>query len=174
MYIAIDFETTGLLAPTAAPLDVQPHIVQIAFLLLDPDFAEVTSFNELVRPPIHIPAEVSRIHGITDDQVKDRKTFAVFAKELRSLSNEATWIGQNVPFDQGCLYHELRRLGTDWKPTPSLDLMDFIRAKWGKRRKLGDVYLDLFGERFAGAHDALADIRATVKCLAALRKEFNV
>jgi DNA polymerase III epsilon subunit-like protein len=181
MYCAIDFETTGLLLPSAAPLEKQPHIVQIACLQCDEELNITNEWMTLVKPPVHIPAEVSKIHGITDEMVKKAPTFKdedLLAK-LKSMTRGPIWLGQNVPFDVGCLYHELRRLVDDpdelgelrFLKGPKADLMDLIIAKWGKRRKLGDVYLDIFGTKMVGAHDALADIKATVACYKALRQE---
>ena len=173
-YFACDFETTGLLAPTVASLDKQPYIVQIAAITLDAKLNTIEEISCLVRPPVHIPAEVSKIHGITDAMVKDEESFRVVSCWFLEALEGLTWIGQNSPFDLGVLYHELRRIGKKTELIPSIDLMDLIVARWGKRRKLGDVYQDLFGRKLEGAHDALFDIRATVECMKALRKELNV
>lgn len=173
-YFACDFETTGLLAPTVAKLDRQPYIVQIASITLDAGLNTIEENSCLVRPPVHIPAEVSKIHGITDAMVKDAESFRVASLWFLETLDGLTWIGQNTAFDLGVLYHELRRLGMKIEGIPSIDLMDLIIARWGKRRKLGDVYQDLFGRKLEGAHDALFDIRATVECMKALRKELNV
>lgn len=177
MFFGCDFETTGLLAPSAAALETQPYIVQIAIVTLDRDFNQREEWMTLVKPPIHIPAEVSKIHGITDAMVKNAPTFEQCLDQLGKMINGHHWLGQNIAFDQGVLWHELRRLQPDkpfWDPATnneSLDLMDLIIAKWGKRRKLGDVYKEVFGVELAGAHDALADIKATIECYKALRRE---
>ena len=173
-YFACDFETTGLLAPTVAKLDKQPYIVQIAQITLDKDWNAIETKTTLVRPPVHIPAEVSKIHGITDDMVKGSPRFSEIADEMVEDLQGLTWVGQNTAFDLGVLYHELWRAKLLTEPIPSVDLMDLIIARWGKRRKLGDVYQEIFGRKLEGAHDALFDIRATVECMKALRKELNV
>lgn len=175
MYCAIDFETTGLLLPSAAPLEKQPYIVQVALMLLDDDFNAQQTECFLIKPPISIPAEVSKIHGITDAMVKDQKSFAEVTPWIVTQIVSRTWLGQNIPFDMGCLWHEMRRMNLaqsamlDPASIDKADLMDLIIVKWGKRRKLGDVYQDLFGTKLVGAHDALADIKATVACYKALR-----
>jgi len=165
------------LLPSAAPLELQPHIVQIAMLQCDEELNITREWSTLVNPGVKIPAEVSKIHGITDEMVKGKDTFdnprigTMFKVMLRGN----IWLGQNVPFDTGCLFHEMRRLDPNEESRllggEKADLMDLIIAKWGKRRKLGDVYLDLFGTKLAGAHDALVDIKATVACYKALRLE---
>jgi DNA polymerase III epsilon subunit-like protein len=177
MYCAIDFETTGLLLPSAAPLEKQPYIVQIACLQCDADLNVTKEWMTLVKPPIRIPAEVSKIHGISDADVKDAMPFASHFPQIMEMLFDRNWLGQNVPFDMGCLWHECRRKSQIVFPDPgrgkhhTVDLMDLIIAKWGKRRKLGDVYFDIFGTKMVGAHDALADIKATVACYKALRSE---
>jgi len=162
-YFACDFETTGLLAPSAAPLEVQPHIVQVGYFLLNENFKEESCGCYTVKPPIPIPAAASKVHGITDETVE--RCSPLYPDAIVGMMRDRCWVGQNVPFDKGCLYHACRRAGIEMPETPSLDLMDFIVARWGKRRKLTDVYADLFNEPMAKAHDALADIEATIKCL---------
>jgi DNA polymerase III epsilon subunit-like protein len=176
MYCAVDFETTGLLLPSAAPLEKQPHIVQIACVQCDNELNITHEWSTLVKPPVHIPMEVTKIHGIEDKMVKNSPTFQECFKMVNTLTFNRFWLGQNAPFDLGCYWHELRRIKTDhpfFEPIrfEVADLMDLIIAKWGKRRKLGDVYLEIFGKKLEGAHDALADIKATIACYKALREE---
>lgn len=170
MYFACDFETTGLLLPEVADLDKQPRIVQAAWILLDEAFNEVSTMNVLINPGVPIPQEVSKIHGITDEMVADKLGFDFYQPMIEVAMKDATWVGQNVPFDKGVLHHELRRIGKTLPETPSLDLMDFIVSRYGRRRKLGDVYAEVLGKPLHNAHNALADISATVELLKEMMK----
>lgn len=173
MYFACDFETTGLLKPSAAPLEKQPHIVQFGVILFDSQWREISWHCELVKPTVKIPEEAINVHHITDEMVETAFPFAAHVDALLDMQKGRIWVGHNTPFDQGVLYHEARRVKRKFIPGPSLDLMTYCEAKWGKRRKLTDIHQDLFGCPFEGAHDALNDLRATVKCLHRLREEME-
>ena len=81
-----DLETTG----TNIAND---RIVEIAVLKINPDGREETRVH-LVNPEMHIPAEVVAIHGIKDEDVKDKPTF----KEL--AGNLIAFIGNSDLADQ--------------------------------------------------------------------------
>lgn len=73
--VVLDTETTGLDAATA-------RIVQIGVLrLVEGKLASEAHFERLIDPGIAIPAEVSAIHGITDDKVKGAPPFAAVIDE---------------------------------------------------------------------------------------------
>ena len=52
------------------------RIVDICILRREPDGSE-TVFSSLVNPGVAIPAEVSAIHHITDEMVKDEERLSV-------------------------------------------------------------------------------------------------
>src|SRR3989344_2971103 len=62
-FIAFDTETTGISSASDC-------IVEIAAVAFDEEFEQRT-FATLVKPPIPIPREVIRIHGIDDTMVAD-------------------------------------------------------------------------------------------------------
>ena len=77
------------------------------------------------------------------------------------LKAEAKRLNINFNFDQ------VRRIDT-MKSTS-----DLIPGK-KKRPKLQELYTSLFGKPFEGAHDAMADIRATKDCFLQLIKATNL
>ncbi len=72
-----DLETTG----TNISKD---RIVEISILKVFPDGKE-ESKTWLVNPEMKIPKEVIAIHGITDEDVKDKPTFKELAKEIHNF-----------------------------------------------------------------------------------------
>ena len=72
--VFFDLETTGLNVG-------KDKIVEISFIKVMPDGEEIER-TELINPGIHIPEECSAIHGITDQDVADKPTFAEIADDL--------------------------------------------------------------------------------------------
>ena len=66
-----DTETTGLPKNWKAPvtdLNNWPRLVQLAYLCCDNDGNEISSGDFIIKPEgFSIPAQVSKIHGITNE-----------------------------------------------------------------------------------------------------------
>ena len=70
--VFFDLETTGMNI-------AQDRIVEISYLKIFPDQSEeIKTFR--VNPEIPIPAEITAIHGISDDDVKDAPKFKEVAQ----------------------------------------------------------------------------------------------
>jgi DNA polymerase-3 subunit epsilon len=88
----LDFETTGL--------DLgRDHVVSFGFVPVESGRVALRgAMYRVVRPPIPIPAEAIRVHGITPDELADATTFDEVAGELaealagRTLVAYAAWI----------------------------------------------------------------------------------
>ncbi len=93
--LILDTETT----------DLDGLIVQIAVI----DIEGNVLFDTLINPGTPIPAEATKIHGITDEMVADAPTFASIEPALRALLIGRRVAGYNVNFDWGILHNELRR-----------------------------------------------------------------
>lgn len=174
MKLFVDTETTGLLKSTRDFFG-QPGIVQLAAIKLDDDMREVAHMNILVNPEIgKWEDEAIKTHGITPDRVKDAPTFfeagAAFAEFALGCD---TFAGFNCKFDKDVLWWQLIRYGLEknfpW-PLRDLDVMKVaskvmeVQGKRGtKYPNLGEAYRYCFKRDFEGAHDALADIRATAE-----------
>ena len=149
-----DTETTGLLLPQVAPLASQPYLVEIC--ILSDDF----EFHSLVKPPIPIPPEVSRIHGITDAMVQDAPTFAGIADTIIYHLQGQLVNAYNASFDQNVLRYEFKRLGMILPVSHWHDPMHDAQMDTGKRWKQAELYAALTGQKLEKAHSALHDTRA--------------
>ena len=65
----------------------------------------------LVNPQIPIPKEAFDVHGISDDDVKDKPSFADVAAEVMQALGAAVPVAYNADFDRGFLVAELSRAG---------------------------------------------------------------
>lgn len=149
-----DTETTGLLLPQAAPLNSQPYIVELCIIQDDGSI-----FHSLVKPPIPIPAEVTRIHGVDDAKVIGAPTFAELAPFVASLLT-GTVRAYNASFDANVLRYEFMRLGKVMPSIRWVDPMHTAQMDTGKRWKQADLYAALTGQKMVNAHSALADTQA--------------
>ena len=175
MTICIDFETTGLLDNSLIPLDKQPRAIEICCIKIDDTtFKSIDKFHTFINPGIPIPEKITSITGIKDEDVEDAPSFAAIYNDLcEFFLGERTMVAQNLGFDRDILLHELRRIGKEIQfPWPfqhecTVELTTHLK---GYRLKLGDLYEQLFGEKFPDAHKAEVDTEALVRCYVACRE----
>jgi DNA polymerase-3 subunit epsilon len=65
----------------------------------------------LINPDRLIPADAIRVHGITDDKVKDAPRFAEIVIDLCDFIGDAPIIAHNAQFDRNFIDHEFGRCG---------------------------------------------------------------
>lgn len=179
-----DTETTGL-PDFKAPSESahQPHIVQLAALLVDMDTREtIQSMDVIIRPGgWTIPDEVAAVHGITTQHALDvgiPESMAVsMFMELWSGRNR---VAHNQQFDARIVRIALMRyVDTEaadiWKEgaaectaimaTPICQLpptAKMVRAGFNKFKtpNLGEAYRHFTGNELVNAHSAMADVLA--------------
>ena len=85
--VFFDLETTGV--DTS-----KDRIVEISMIKVMPDGSKDIKTRR-VNPEMHIPAEATAIHGITDEDVKDEPTFRQLAKSLAQFIQGCDFGGFN-------------------------------------------------------------------------------
>ena len=165
--VLIDFETTGLTAPSVADLDKQPRVIEVGVVVYD-DGALVKEHSELISPGVEISAEITKITGITNDDLKGRRTFVEVLPTLRQMFADTDFfIAHNAPFDRACLEYELKRAACDdfpWPPNTICSAQEFTH-EFGYRPKLTELYERKMGAPLAQTHRALDDIKALAEVL---------
>ncbi|MEW5676851.1 DNA polymerase III subunit alpha [Flavobacterium enshiense] len=188
MYLIFDTETTGLPRSWSAPItdtDNWPRCIQIAWQLHDELGNLVEHQDYLVKPEgFNIPYDAERIHGISTELAMEQgiSLLEVLEKFNIALSKAKYIVGQNVGFDvniMGCEFHRMN-VGSDMVKMPVLDTCTETTAELlklpggrGGRYKLPtltELHQYLFGEPFAEAHNATADVEATTRCFLELIK----
>lgn len=173
-FLVIDTETTGV--------DVtQDRVVELGAVYFEGGRrGEVRRMR--INPERPIPKEASEIHGIYDEHVRHKPTFAQVAPRFcahvdgSALDSEPPWlVGYNATgFDVPLLNAELARagLGPPINATEVLDLMLFVR--WHHRhlrsRSLTSI-CQHYGVPLSQAHSAAADAEATGRLLLLLCEE---
>src|SRR5688572_14574942 len=164
--VVLDTETTG----EHPGFD---RIVEIGLVKVYPDGRE-TSWQTLVNPGIRIPPEVTEIHGITDEMVRDAPSFA--SKEVGGILhaglNDCTIAGFHVNFDLRFVkaeYARVNALAPEWRA-----VIDAARiAQIMEPRTLTAAVKRYLGEEFEGAHRADVDAKATLRVLRAQLAEYQ-
>ena len=184
-FFFFDTETTGVPLNYKAPssdTNNWPRLVQLAWILTDEESNRIHTGNLIVKPDgFVIPADATKVHGITTQRAKEEGvSLAEAIEQFKADLDVATYIvGHNIDFDKKIVGAEMIRLGMkdELEKKKSYCTMqssiDFckIPGKYGyKYPKLQELYKKLFGAEFENAHDAMSDIEATEKCFWELKK----
>ncbi|MBU1012891.1 MAG: ribonuclease H-like domain-containing protein [Bacteroidetes bacterium] len=161
-----DLETTGLNI-------TNDRIVEISILKVMPDGTQKT-LTRLVNPTIPIPQEVTEIHGIKDEDVKDKPTFKDMANELNQFLHNCDLSGYNaLKFDIPLLVEEFFRaeVNFDLKHRRFIDVQNIFHKM--EQRTLKAAYKFYCGKDLIGAHGAEADTKATYEILVAQLEKYQ-
>ncbi|HEY6556857.1 MAG TPA: 3'-5' exonuclease [Polyangiaceae bacterium] len=173
--VAIDTETTGRDPANDRVVEVGCVVWQRGDV--------VTRQHWLVNPGRSIPQEAFDVHGIGDDDVRDKPAFSEIAGELVELLSGSIPLAYNAEFDREFLKAELQRAGIlHAAPPPALrkgvewiDPLVWVRElqKEEKSKALGEVCARL-GIVLERAHRAASDAEAAVRVLHALCGDVRV
>lgn len=158
--VFFDLETTGV-------DPAKDRIVEISTVKVMPDGTNVQKTHR-INPEMHIPAEATAIHGITDDDVKAKPTFRSIAKSFATFIEGCDIAGYNSnKFDIPVLAEEFIRAGVDidLKHRQFIDVQNIFHKM--EQRTLIAAYKFYCGKDLVEAHSALADTLATYEVLKA-------
>ena len=176
--ILFDLETTGLPKAEGSHLDMQPSIIEFGAIKLDDELKEISRMEFLCNPGHPLPPIITKITGLTDDDLKDEKPFVAHYNEVcEFFIGQKTLVAHNLSFDRKILRFELERLDKMTKfpwPYEHLCTVEIGESVWGKKRKLGDIYEEITGNKIDGAHRSTADIEAMIEIFKWYRKEGHV
>lgn len=185
-----DSETTGLPLfrdPSDDPR--QPHLVDICILAYSPDGTLVDSFEAMVRPDGWvIPADVTAIHGITNEMAMDMGIPESEALDgFMAIHDRAGLrIAHNINFDDRIMRIALSRYRgkeaadafkatpgyctclnskplVKCPPTPKMIAAGFGRPGQYKPPTVAEALLHFTGEELVGGHRARPDTEACAR-----------
>jgi DNA polymerase-3 subunit epsilon len=103
--IVLDTETTGL-------DPYQGHrLIEIGCVELVNRFPTGQVFHRYLNPERDVPEEAFRIHGLSNDFLRDKPFFSEVCEELLAFIGDAPLVAHNANFDLGFLNAELERCG---------------------------------------------------------------
>lgn len=163
-FVVLDTETTGVL---------DGEICQIA--IIEADGTEI--INTLVRPSLGIPQSATRIHGITNDGVKNAPSWADVQPKVREILRGRDVVIYNATFDRKMMHRSDEKAllpPVDYKTEARYwDAMEFYaqyNGEWSEYhqsytwKKLTDA-ATRFGIDTKHAHTALADCNMTLEVI---------
>ena len=162
----LDLETTGINVAS-------DRIVEISLLKILPDGSKET-LTMLINPTIPIPYEVTLIHHITDNDVKDSPKFRDAAHKLIQFIGNADLAGYNSnKFDIPLLVEEFLRadVGFDITGRRFVDVQNIFHKM--EQRTLSAAYKFYCNKEHIQAHSAEADTIATYEILLAQIEKYD-
>ena len=152
--VYLDTETTGL--------DPKDEIVEIS--IVDEDGSVL--LDNFVRPSQPIPSEATRIHGITNEDVKTALRWPFLWREVRPLLAGRLIVMYNADFDVRMMRQSMITYRQPW--TEKFDTFDLLkvyaefRSEWDMKRQSYRYFsLDAAGKHariaLPNAHRAAAD-----------------
>jgi len=161
-----DLETTGINI-------TQDRILEIAVIKVMPN-GEVIRKSNVVNPTIPIAPESTAIHGISNEDVKDKPSFKEVAKDYARFFEGADLAGFNIlKFDVPMLVEEFLRAGVefDYSRKKLIDAQKIFHMM--EKRTLSAAFRFYCEKDIVDAHSAEADTQATMEVLYAQLKRYE-
>jgi DNA polymerase III subunit epsilon len=164
--IFFDLETTGINVS-------KDRIVELTILKIIPNGEEMMK-TWRINPTIPIPEKASKMHGIYDQDVKDKPTFAEMAREINSFIDNSDLAGYNSnKFDVPLLLEEFLRADVDFdiKKRRLVDVQVIFFKK--EPRNLSAAYRFYCNKDLINAHSSEADVKATYEVFKAQIERYD-
>lgn len=167
VFTVFDTETTGLEPKNC-------RVVEAGGIRFDARGIN-SRFNVLINPGAPMPAEVTKINGITDSMLKGQPDAAKVMPDFLRFIGDSVLIAHNAPFDVNFINSELSRLSLPPLRNRVIDTRIFAKEMFPGLPKyaLQDLALH-FGIQALDAHRAEDDARVCMElfliCIEELRK----
>ena len=123
--VFLDTETTGLSFKDGH------KIVEIACIETKDLIPTGKIFHKLINPERDIPQEAFKVHGFSNDFLKDKDTFNLIAEEFLNFIKKKRIIIHNAPFDLSFLNGELNLIKKDLiNSSVVIDSLELARNKY--------------------------------------------
>ena len=155
--IVLDTETTGL------EVDQGHRIIEIGAILLEDRKKTDQHFNTYLNPQRAIDEEAQKVHGISNEKVKNEPEFSEIAESFLEFVQGSVLIIHNAPFDLGFLNSELKRASSEYPLLEEIceieDSLLLARSKFPGQRNSLDALSNRFevGGYDRSFHGALLD-----------------
>lgn len=164
--LVFDTETTNLIKKDLTDV----YAIQLSWIIFDTDSYKEEENDYILKVPVKI--NNSSIHGITknisDNGYYISEIIGIFLEDVKKCD---VLVGHNLQFDMNMVEIELNRLGLEDEIDMLYSKKYFDTMREGKKYlkvkkfpKLQELYTTLFNKNFENAHNALFDVKATLRC----------
>ncbi|WP_077326638.1 ATP-dependent DNA helicase DinG [Virgibacillus siamensis] len=166
-FAVIDLETTGH-SPSKGD-----KIIEVGIVIIEKD--QITDeFSTMLYPEKSISSFITKLTGITNEDVADAPLFLDRAHEIADMLQNCYIIAHNVPFDLGFINEAFAASGLAKLTNPVLDTVELARILCPKAPgfKLGQLaeYMKLDHH---DPHRALSDAIVTAELFLALKQKLS-
>jgi len=158
----IDTETTGLLMHPRAKKALQPRCIEFGAVVINEAGEQLETLSLLINPQQKLEPIITKITGLTDQDLADKPVFADVAEDISKLIGGCdVVIAHNLPFDKGVLDREFNLLacGVAWPAIQFCTVQENVPV-YGYRIKLKDLFREVTGQVWTQKHRALDDCMA--------------
>lgn len=150
-FTIVDVETTG-------GNQYFDRVMEIGLIRVE-DGKVVEAYQQLFNPGTAIPEFITKMTGISDDDVVDAPEFSELAKEIHAKFGDAVFVAHNSQFDYGFIQEEFRRAGIAFE-APQLCTVKLSRLLFPehKRHNLTEL-ISRYGFECNNRHRAFDDAR---------------
>ena len=167
--VCFDVETTGL-----SP--IEDYIIQLAMVKFDSQTFQIIDSRNWYIEPAHtytITSGVYEDHGLTKEFLQENGvSLKDIAPEILQFVDDSDYLTYNGnSFDVKFIYKDLALFGFEFPIEGKVFYDAFSLYKIYHPSTLSAVYKSYTGEELDGAHDALADVKATIKVFECIQQE---
>jgi len=175
-FLSVDTETTGKDSSTAL-------IVSVSMVVDYPDGSAPVIKEWLINPGVEIPAEATKVHGITNEMVQEKGLDPKVA--LQEVANSLVkWEAQGFPmaifnaqYDATVFLKEFERHGITFSGTFNRVVDPYVLDKhhsYRKGKRTLEAMADYYGVTLTDAHNSTADSIAAAKVLREIGKKYAI
>jgi DNA polymerase-3 subunit epsilon len=163
--VFVDIETNGL-------NHIRGRVVEVAAIRVE-NGEVVREFRSLIDPGTPLPQFITRLTGITQNDLDGAPLFLAIANELQEVLDGAIFVAHNVRFDYSFLKQEFKRIGKPFSPR-QLCTMRLSRALFPSQRshKLAAL-IATHGLEVSARHRAYDDAHALWQFLQKTHQQFG-
>lgn len=153
-YVIFDIETTGLSVENNT-------IIELAGVKMK-EGQIIDRFESFVNPHEEIPANITKLTGITNDMVADAPELNEVIQKFLAFVGDAVLVAHNARFDMGFLQASCKKLNMNPVTNPYIDTLELARFLYpGLRNHRLNTLADKFKVSLENHHRAVDDSEAT-------------
>lgn len=161
LFALFDNETTGLPFHFLSDLSQQPRIIEFGGIITD-GINIIDRLEFICNPGIAIDAIITKITGLTNEDLDGKPDFGAFIPQLNAFFAQAdAAVAHNLSFDEGRLSDDLQRrskaISDISYPKLGLCTVEQTTPIFGRPMKLIELYRHYVGE-YEQKHRALDDV----------------